>query len=85
MTAVRHGPTSILVSWNLSSNANGHIIDYHARCSGKHDRVDVTGSSKTLTGLQNGDTYTVSIVAISDGFPSENVIATPVTLGKLLT
>ena len=89
VTAVRAGPTSILVSWNLSSNANGYIIDYRASCSGKHDRVDVTGSSKnnhTLTGLQNGDTYNVSIVAISDGFPSESVIATPVTytLGKLI-
>ena len=73
------------MSWSPSSNANGYIIDYHASCSGKHDRVDVTGSSKNnynLTGLQNGDAYTVSIVAISDGFSSESVIATPVMLGK---
>ena len=84
MTAVQAGHTSILVSWSPSSNANGYIISYHASCSGTHDRVDVTGSSKNITGLQNGDTYTISLVAISDGFPSESVVATTVMLGKLL-
>ena len=28
-----------------------------------------------LTGLQNGDTYTISIVAISSSFPFESVTA----------
>ena len=38
--------------------------------------MDVSGGSTdnyTLTGLQNGDTYTISIVATSQHLPSESV------------
>ena len=37
-----------------------------------------------LTGLQNGGTYTIFIVATSDGLKSESVIVMNVQLGKLV-
>ena len=40
------------------------------------DSVDVSGGSTNnylLTGLQNGEHYTISIVAISEHFQSENM------------
>ena len=77
MTAVRDGPTSILVSWNPSSNATGYRIDYDSS-GGDSGSVTVSGGStdnETVTGLQNGDTYTISIVATSEFVPSESVPA----------
>ena len=77
MTAVRDGPTSILVSWSPSSNATGYRIDYDIS-GGGGGSVSVSGGStdnETLTGLQNGDTYTISIVATSELLPSESVAA----------
>ena len=77
VTAVQAGPTSITVSWSPSSDATGYRIDYES--SGGYGMVGVVGGStdmETLTGLQNGDTYTISIVATSDtGLPSESVPA----------
>ena len=77
VTAVRDGPTSILVSWSPSSNATGYRIDYDS--SGRDSgNVSVSGGStdsETVTGLQNGDTYTISIVATSELLPSESVPA----------
>ena len=75
LTAVQEGPTSIRVSWAPSSNATGYRIDYTS--SGSSDSVTVSGGSNDnylLTSLQNGDTYTISIVATSDDFPSESVM-----------
>ena len=72
VTAVQTGPTSILVSWSPSIDANGYRIDYDSS-GGDSGSVTVSGGStdsETLTGLQNGDTYTISIVAISDQFSS---------------
>ena len=78
MTAVQTGPTSIRVSWSPSSDATGYRIDYDSS-GGESDSVTVSGGStdmETLTGLQNGDIYTISIVATSDtGLPSESVPA----------
>ena len=77
VTAVQAGPTSILVSWSPSSDATGYRIDYDS--SGGHsDSVTVSGGSTeeyTLTGLQNEDTYTVSITATSQHLYSESVPA----------
>ena len=86
MTAVQDGPTSILVSWSPSSSATGYRIDY-AKSGGYSDSVTVSGGSthnEILIGLQNADTYTISIVATSDtALPSESVLADmSVGLGK---
>ena len=81
--AVQAGPTSIRVTWTLSSNATGYRINY-ANSGGLSEHVTASSSTieHTLTGLQNGDTYTISIVATSDtGFPSASVVAMDVGLG----
>ena len=85
MTAVQAGPTSIRVAWTPSSDATGYRIDYESS-GGYSGIVGVVGGSTvmgTLTGLRNGDTYTISIVATSDtGLPSASVVAMDVGLGK---
>ena len=83
--AVQMGLTSIRVSWTPSSDATGYIISYTGGSSS--ESVTVSGGSSDnylLTGLQNGDTYTISIVATSDGLKSESVIVMNVQLGKLV-
>ena len=77
MTAVQAGPTSITVSWSPSSDATGYRIDYDSS-EGAGGSMSVSGGStdnETLTGLQNGDIYTISIAATSELLPSESVPA----------
>ena len=78
MTAVQAGPTSITVTWSPSSDATSYRIDYDSS-GGDSGSVTVSDGStvmEALTGLQNGDTYTISIVATSDtGLPSVSVPA----------
>ena len=77
VTAVQTGPTSIRVTWTPPiplGDTTGYTI-YYTNDSGSGN-VTVSGDMETLTGLQNGDTYTISIVATSDtGLPSESVPA----------
>ena len=79
MIAVQDGPTSILVSWSLSSDATGYRIDYDSIGSDSNSVVTSGGSTNPLThtlmDLQNGDTYTISIVATSFILPSDSVPA----------
>ena len=73
--AVQEGLTSIRVSWSPSEDATGYRIDYNSS-SNTSSSVDISGGSTdnyTLIGLQNGDIYTISIVATSQHFPSESV------------
>ena len=82
---VTAGPTSIIVSWSPSSDATGYRIDYDS-IGGDSDSVVTSGGSTnplthTLMNLQNGDTYTISIVATSSDLPSESVL-TVVGLGE---
>ena len=83
--AVQMGLTRIRVSWTPSSDATGYIISYTGGSSS--ESVTVSGGSTynyLLTDLQNGDIYTISIVAKSDGLNSESVIVMNVQLGKLV-
>ena len=80
LTAVQAGPTSIDVSWTPPTplgDITGYIIYYTN--DDNTDSVDIDGGSTdeyTLSDLQNGDTYTISIVAISSSdLPSESVLA----------
>ena len=82
MTAVQTGPTSIRVTWTPPTplgDTTGYIIYFTDEDDSDSGNVTVSGGSTdmaTLTGLQNGDTYTISIVATSDtAFPSESVPA----------
>ena len=85
VTAVQDSATSILVSWSSSIFATGYTIFYNSS-GGDRGSVDVGGGSaheNTLTGLQNGDTYTISIIATSDSdLFSESVTAMDIGLGK---
>ena len=83
VTAVQDGPTSILVSWSPSSDATGYTISYTG--GGSSGSETVSGgdtNSYTLTGLTNGQTYTISIVATSNNLASDTVTAMAVGLGK---
>ena len=83
VTAVQDGLTSIRMTWTPSSGATGYRIDYNG---GSSDSETVSGgdtNSHTLTGLTNGETYSISIVAISDHFFSDSVFADiSLTLGE---
>ena len=68
------------MSWSPSSDATGYTIDYDI-IGGDSDSVDISSDSSdtlthTLMNLQNGNTYTISIVATSSSdLPSESVPA----------
>ena len=93
VTAERDGPTSIRVSWTPPSPL-GDTTDYrihYTRAGGSSDSVDVDGgniNSRTLMGLTNGETYTISIAGRSSSstvLPSPPVSAGDVALGKSKT
>ena len=76
LTAVQEGLTSIRVSWTPPTplgDTTGYRISYSG---GSNGSVDVSGGSTdnhTLTGLQNGTSYTISIVGTSEHLPSDRV------------
>ena len=90
VTAVQTGPTSIRVTCTPPTppgDTTGYVISYTS--DSDSGNVTVSGGStdmETLTGLQNGDTYTISIVATSEtALPSESVPAdTSVGLCELI-
>ena len=78
LSAVQNNATSVQVSWNQSLDATGYRITY-SNSSDSSDSVDISDGSTIeylLTGLQNGDSYTISIVAISQLLPSESMEVT---------
>ena len=83
--AVQEGPTSVRVSWSPPSplgDTTGYRISYSGGSSGS---VDVSGSStstRTLTGLVNGASYTISIVGTSLHLPSDTIQVMNIGLGK---
>ena len=84
MTAFQDGPTSVRVTWTPPSplgDTTGYKISFTG--GGSSDSVDVSGGNSmnhNLTGLTNGDTYTISIVGTSNVLPSETVTA-DITVG----
>ena len=86
--AVQAGPTSIRVSWTPPTplgDTTGYRIYYSGGSSGSVDVSDGSTDNYLLTGLQNGDMYTLSIVATSRHFSSESLTVMDIGLGKLLT
>ena len=79
LTAVQTGPTIIDVSWTSPTpldDTTGYIIYYTN--DDNTDSVVIDGGSTdeyTLTNLQNGETYTISIIATSSDLPSVSVLA----------
>ena len=85
VTAVQGGITSIIVTWNASSDATGYRIHYASYSDS--ESVDIAGGntiSHTLVGLTNGEIYTISIVgrASSPGPPRAPVVIENVALCK---
>ena len=74
--AVQEGATGIQVSWTPPTplgDTTGYRIYYSSGSSGS---VDISGGSTdnhTLTGLQNGASYTISIVGASEHLTSDHV------------
>ena len=84
LTAVQTGPTSIDVSWTPPTplgDTTGYIIYYTN--DDNTDSVVIDGGSTddyTLSDLQNGETYTISIIATSQHLPSDTVDGNSVIL-----
>ena len=86
MEAVQHSLTSIIVTWTASSDATGYRISYTSDSdSGSETVSDGSTETHTLTGLVNGETYTISIVstASSPSSPRAPVEVGNVDLSKL--
>ena len=88
MAGVQSGPTSIRVTWTPPDPLDG-ITGYRIHYTtgeGSSGSQTVSGGNTmthTLTGLTNGETYTISIVATSSTVPSSSVMANmAVGLGK---
>ena len=78
MTAVQSGSTSIRVLWTPPTplgDTTGYIIYYTNDDNTDSGSVDIDDDSTELMNLQNGVTYTISIVATSQHLPSGNVPA----------
>ena len=82
VTAVQEGPTSIRVSWTLVSGATGYRVEYSGEDTGEKS-VDGRATTLIITGLQNGLTYTISLVAISPNLPTSAPIIRQVPLGEI--
>ena len=86
VTAAQEGPTSIRVSWSPLTpprDTTGYRIYYSGGSSGSENVSVGLTNTYTLIGLQNGESYTVSIIATSQHLPSESVaVDTGVGLGK---
>ena len=79
--AAQEDPTGIRVSWNPQEDTTGYRIYYSGGSNGSEDVSDGSTDNYLLTGLQNGESYTISIVAISQHLPSE-IAAEMVMLGE---
>ena len=82
VSALHETPTSILVSWSVPNNATGYRITYHST-GGDSGNVSLSGDSTnnhTLTGLHNGETYTISISSESSQI-SSNSVTVPYAIG----
>ena len=80
LMAAQEGPTSIRVSWSPPTplgDTTGYRIYYSGGSSGSEDVSDGSTDNYLLTGLQNGESYTISIVTLattsSQLLPSDTV------------
>ena len=83
--AVQEGSTSIRVSWSPPTplgDTTGYSIFYSGGSSGSVYVSDGSTDNYLLTGLQNGDSYNISIVSVSQQVTSNAAIVLDITLGK---
>ena len=86
MTGVQDGPTSIRVTWTPPDpldGVTGYRIHYATGggSSGSHTVSGGNTMTSTLNGLTNGETYTISIVAVLSGVLSDAPVEETVGLG----
>ena len=84
LMAVQEGPTSVRVSWSPPfplGDTTGYRISYSGGSSGSVAVSDGSTSTRTLTGLVNGDSYNISIVGTSLHLPSD-VVEVDIGLGE---
>ena len=85
LMAVQEGPISIRVSWSPPTplgDTTGYRIYYSGGSSGSEDVSGGSTDTYLLTGLRNGESYTISIVATSQHIPSESVEVMNISLCK---
>ena len=80
VAGVQDGPTSIRVTWTPPSplgDTTGYRIHYTngGGSSGNMSVDEGSTDNYTLTSLTNGETYTISVTAISNTLPSDTVTA----------
>ena len=76
LTAVQEGPTGIRVSWTPPTplgDTTGYRIYYSGGSSGSENVSDGSTDNLLLSGLQNGASYTISIVGTSNHLNSDHV------------
>ena len=86
LTLKQVSPTSVRVSWDPPSppgNTVGYRVSYNLSTDSDIDISDVSTTSTTITGLENGNYYTISIFGLSEHFRSEIKSAT-IYLGLFL-
>ena len=74
---VQEGP-SIRVSWSPPSplgDTTGYRIYYSGDSSGSENVSNGSTDNYLLTGLQNGQSFNISLVATSQHLPSESIAA----------
>ena len=84
LTAVQEGLTSVRVSWSPPTplgDTTGYRISYSGGSSASVDVSDGSTNTHTLTGLENGASYNISIVGTSLHLPSE-VVDVDIGLGE---
>ena len=79
--AVQNSFTSILVSWSASSDATWYTIDYNSN-DGLNGSITVDNKtlSWNLTGVSIGESYIISVVAISHNLQTSTPISKQVTV-----
>ena len=83
--AVQEGLASVRLSWSPPTplgDTTGYRISYSGGSSGSVDVSDSSTSTRTLTGLENGASYTISIVGTSLHLPSGSIQVMNIVLGK---
>ena len=87
--AVQESPTSIRVSWIPPSSLGDNTVTgyriYYSSTSASSESVTVHSyvMDYLLKGLQNGDNYTIKLVATSQHFPSTTIVIN-VTLSEFV-
>ena len=81
--AVQEGLTSVRVSWSPPSplgDTTGYMISYSGGSSGNEIVSGGSTSTRTLTGLTNRASYTISIVGTSLHFDSDSPASVTIQL-----